>query len=386
MSIIKSLCDLDFYKLTTSQFAYHQFPAAVTRFKFKNRSRNVNLKSLAPEVRKHISALRDLFFTESEIERLRVDGRLSSDYLDALANLRLDPDRDVIISTDDGDLSIEVKGTWWIVTLYEIYVLAIVQECYSETVDVRTPIEANSRLRAKIDMLNDNPGVKVTEFGTRRRDSYAWQKHVIQAMWDLKAIVATSNVHFAQRFGIPCVGTFPHESLMVLQGCKGAPRLIDFQKEFLWRWHREFDGRLGIALSDVVGFDAFLRDFGHGLANAYTGCRHDSGDPFSWCVKLINHYEKLGIDPKTKVAMFSDGLDIPKAIGLYNEFGGRINTSFGIGTDLTNSGLGYTPLQIVMKVVEVDGMAVAKISDSPGKEMCEDIHFVTYLKHVFRVS
>ena len=145
----------------------------------------------------------------------------------------------------------------------------------------------------------------------------------------------------------------------------------------------EYRGDLGIALSDVVGMDAFLRDFDKLFCKAYDGARHDSGDPVEWGEKLIAHYKTMGIDPAAKSAVFSDSLDVPKAAALAQHFQGRIRTSFGIGTHLTND-LGFEPLSIVVKMTSCNSRPVAKLSDSPGKTMCRDEAYLAYLRGVFR--
>ncbi len=182
------------------------------------------------------------------------------------------------------------------------------------------------------------------------------------------------------QFGLRPFGTMAHE---FLQACQALVALPDFQKFAFDTWMQEYRGDLGIALSDVVGMEAFLRDFDKLFCKAYDGARHDSGDPVEWGEKLIAHYRKMGIDPAAKAAVFSDSLDIPKAIQLARHFDGRIRTSFGIGTNLTND-LGFEPLSIVIKMTECSGRPVAKLSDSPGKTMCRDDAYLDYLRRVFQ--
>jgi len=172
---------------------------------------------------------------------------------------------------------------------------------------------------------------------------------------------------------------------MVGQGREDVP-LRNSQSSMLQAWVDEYRGDLGIALSDTVGIDAFLRDFDLYFAKLYDGLRHDSGDPFEWANKVINHYEKLGIDPSGKTLVFSDGLNVVKATEIWNAFRGRVKLSFDIGTNLTNDFDNIEPLQIVMKLTEVNGKPVAKISDSHGKGMCKDEAFLSYLKKVLRPS
>jgi len=162
-------------------------------------------------------------------------------------------------------------------------------------------------------------------------------------------------------------------------------QLVQAQKVALQKWADEYRGELGIALSDIVGFDAFLRDFDRYFALLFDGCRHDSGDPGVWCEKLIEHYKSLRIDPKSKVAVFSDGLTFPVAVQLFTRFCNSIITSFGIGTYLTND-VGVEAMQNVIKMVECEHKPVAKVSDSKGKGMCEDPEFESYLKKVYQIE
>ena len=194
--------------------------------------------------------------------------------------------------------------------------------------------------------------------------------------------VGTSNVRFAMEQGLTPLGTMAHE---YLQACQAVgPRLRDSQSFAFNMWAREYRGDLGIALSDVVGLEAFLRDFDLFFCKLFDGVRHDSGDPFEWGDKLIAHYQKMRIDPRTKTMVFSDSLDVPLAIRLYEYFKGRAQTSFGIGTNLTND-LGYESLQIVIKMTRCNGQPVAKISDAPSKTMDYDPSYVNYLREVFQV-
>jgi nicotinate phosphoribosyltransferase len=179
------------------------------------------------------------------------------------------------------------------------------------------------------------------------------------------------------------LGTMAHEYLQACQAL--GPRLRDSQTFGFETWAREYRGDLGIALSDVYGMDAFLRDFDLYFCKLFDGARHDSGDPFEWGEKLISHYEANRIDPRTKTMIFSDSLTVPLAIELYRRFASRSRMSFGIGTNLTND-LGYQPLQIVLKMVRCNGQPVAKLSDSPDKTMCDDQAYLNYLRQVFQIA
>ena len=198
-----------------------------------------------------------------------------------------------------------------------------------------------------------------------------------------KIVSGTSNVYLAKKLGMTPIGTMAHEFMQAFQALD--VRLRDSQKAALEAWVHEYRGDLGIALTDVVGMDAFLRDFDLYFAKLFDGLRHDSGDPYIWGDKAIAHYKKLKIDPRTKILTFSDGLDLNKAWDLHQYFKGQIRTSFGIGTNLTND-MGITPINIVLKLVECNGQPVAKLSDSPGKTMINNDTYLAYLRQVFEVD
>jgi nicotinate phosphoribosyltransferase len=187
---------------------------------------------------------------------------------------------------------------------------------------------------------------------------------------------------YAARHGLTPLGTMAHEYLQACQAL--GPRLRDSQTFGFETWAREYRGDLGIALSDVYGMDAFLRDFDLYFCKLFDGARHDSGDPFAWGERMIRHYEQNRVDPLSKTLIFSDALTFPLIIELFKRFKDRAKLAFGIGTNLTND-LGYTPLQIVIKMVRCNGQPVAKLSDTPGKDMCDDQHYVQYLRQVFEI-
>jgi nicotinate phosphoribosyltransferase len=193
----------------------------------------------------------------------------------------------------------------------------------------------------------------------------------------------TSNVHLAKKYGLVPIGTMAHEYLQTFQAM--GVQLKDFQKAALEAWVQEYRGDLGVALTDVVGMDAFVADFDLYFAKLFDGLRHDSGDPVAWGEKALAHYERLKINAHTKRLVFSDGLDIPTALALHDHFADRIQTGFGIGTHLTND-MGLPTLNIVMKLVSCNGQPVAKLSDSPGKTICDDATFLAYLRQVFRIA
>lgn len=389
--IIQSLADTDLYKFTMAQVVLHHFPAAIAKFKFKCRT-EWDLAKYVDEINLELDHLCTLRFTEHELKFLGNLSFFKVDFIDYLGMIQLKRDQIKCFVDDDGELQIIAEGPWRDVIWFEVPVLAIVQEVYTrnEYPDLDFT-EGRERLQAKIYQGNEyhkRLRMVISDFGTRRRFSREWHSEVVKT---LKAGLpnemfgGTSNVLLAMENNLTPIGTMAHEYLQAGQGLNDAPKLIHSQTYMLEKWVQEYRGDLGIALSDLVGFTAFLRDFDKYFAKLYDGCRHDSGDPFDWCERLIDHYIDLGIAPSTKTAVFSDGLDFELAFRLAERFRGRINTSFGIGTNLTND-LGVKPLQIVMKMIECDGNPVAKVSDSVGKGMCEDADFERYLKKVYKIK
>ena len=387
--IIRSLLDTDLYKFTMMQVVLHHFPGAHVEYRFKCRNANVDLTPYAQEIREEIRALCSLRFTAAELDYLRGFRFMKSDYVDLLGLFQLD-DRFVEVAPrpdSPTELDISIKGPWLHTILFEVPVLAIVSEIYyRNTVKAPDLDEGRRRLQAKIELANGvtETDFRIADYGTRRRFSRAWHEEVIRTLkGGLKSkFVGTSNVDLAMRENLTPLGTMAHE---YLQACQAVgPRLIDSQHFAFEVWAKEYRGDLGIALSDVAGMDAFLRDFDLYFCKLFDGVRHDSGDPFDWGEKLIAHYRRMRIDPRTKTMVFSDQLNIPLAIRLYQHFKERSTLAFGIGTNLTND-LGYEALQIVIKMTRCNGQPVAKISDEPSKTMDYDPSYVAYLREVFQV-
>src|SRR5690554_1332651 len=316
---------------------------------------------------------------------------MKKDYIEFLRIFKL---RQAFVKVDpSGDqLAITIKGPMLHVMPFEIYLLAIVNELYyRQFASPQTHQEGLRRLHEKIQLVQDHfsapnrpAGFRFSDFGTRRRFSREWQKTVVNTLAkDLPHyMTGTSNVFLAMTEGLLPLGTMAHEYLQAHQALRC--QLVDSQKAALESWVKEYRGDLGIALTDVIGIDAFVRDFDLYFAKLYDGVRHDSGDPFVWAERMISHYESLGIDPRTKQLIFSDGLDIETMITLNEAFGNKARVSFGIGTHLTHD-LGIPAPSIVIKMVECQGQPVAKLSDSPGKTMCQDEGYLSYLRQVFQL-
>lgn len=389
--IITSPLDTDLYKFTMQQCVLHRFPNAIVEYEFKCRTEGIDFKPYVREIEGQIELLCQLTFKDDELEFLKRLRFMKEDYIEHLRLFRFNS-KFVEVSLKGKDLVIKVKGPWYHTILFEVPILAIVNEVYFRNngfYKADTYIEGEKRLVEKMNEIKAFLNVfKFADFGTRRRFSRVWQEYVLETLSNdsiirTKNLTGTSNVYFAKKFNLTPIGTMAHEFLQAAQAL--GPRLIDSQKFALENWVQEYRGDLGIALSDVLGMDAFLKDFDLYFAKLFDGARHDSGDPYEWCKKLIAHYKNFKIDPRTKIAVFSDGLNVPLALNLARTFNDQINTSFGIGTNLTND-LGPKALQIVMKMVRCNGQPVAKVSDSSGKQMCQDDTYLTYLCQVFGIK
>lgn len=388
--IINSLLDTDLYKFTMMQVVLHHFPAAEVEYRFRCRTPGVQLAPYVDEIRAEITHLCALRFTDSELAYLRRMRFIKSDFVDFLALFHLNEQCISVTASRerDGEIEIVITGPWLHTILFEIPVLAIVNEVYFRNTQ-REPDyrEGRERLEGKMALLGASPeyaDCKIADYGTRRRFSKQWHEEVLLT---LKArlgpqLAGSSNVLYAMRHDLTPLGTMAHEYLQACQGL--GPRLRDSQIFGLEMWAKEYRGDLGIALSDVYGMKAFLNDFDMYFCKLFDGARHDSGDPFEWGERLLKHYEDNRCDPRTKIMVFSDALDIPKVLQLYERFRGRCKLAFGVGTNLTND-LGYRPLQVVIKMVRCNGQPVAKLSDSPGKNMCDDKAYLAYLRQVFEI-
>ncbi len=385
--IIQSLLDTDLYKFTMMQVVLHHFPGAQVEYRFRCRTEGVDLRPHLDDIRREIEGLYALRFGDDELAYLRGLRFMKSDFVDFLALFQFNEKYLRIgVGEGAGGIEITIRGPWLHTILYEIPVLAIVSEVYFRRTQPHPDLaEGRRRLKAKIDLVRTvEPELdfKISDFGTRRRFSLAWQEEVLQAFKREvpQYFAGTSNVWFAMRNNLTPLGTMAHEYMQACQAL--GPRLRDSQIFAFDKWAQEYRGDLGIALSDTYGFDAFLRDFDMYFCKLFDGARHDSGDPFDWGEKMIAHYRRNRVDPRSKTLIFSDQLSVPLAIGIARRFHGRARTAFGIGTNLTND-LGYEPINIVIKMTECNGQPVAKVSDSPGKTVSKDAGYLRNLRQVF---
>ena len=388
--IINSLLETDLYKFSMGQAIYHQFPSYKTTWTFRCRNKGVKFtEAMVEEITEQIKAYCELRFTEDELEYLDNIKWLKGSYVDFLRLWR-PRFEDFEITTDaECGLAIETKGTWLNTSLYEIPTLAIVNEVYFRMAyNYKALIEDfKNRLEQKFERVKNNEihlGV-FSEFGLRRRLSGEAQEMAVCKLATLKnyncesTFIGTSNVYLAKKYNLVPVGTMAHEWIMCVgQGDhKHNPAYSNYYA--LNAWVKEYGVLNGTALTDAITTDCFLRDFDLTFSTLFSGVRHDSGDPYIWGDKMIKHYEKMGIDPKTKTLLFSDSLDFDRANAIYEYFKGKAKVAFGIGTFIANDT--FAPaLNIVMKTTACNGMDVAKISDVAGKGMCKNPDYVDYLQ------
>jgi nicotinate phosphoribosyltransferase len=389
-AVVRSLLETDLYKFTMWQAMLHSHPGAQTEYSFALRNEPAfPLTELLPELERELDHLCQLSFKDDELEYLRRLRFIKSDFVDFLTVFRFQR-KFLHVSAEDGHLRIRAVGPQVHVMGFEIFILYIINELYFRRFPQTEALEeGRRRLARKIELLREfsrqvpeRHSFSFFDFGTRRRFSGEWHDEVLATLAREVPMYfkGTSNTYLAKKHGLVPIGTMAHEYLQSYQSF--GVRLRDFQKAALEGWVQEFRGDLGTALTDVVGMDAFLLDFDLYFAKLFDGLRHDSGDPIVWGEKALAHYAKLRIDASTKRLVFSDGLDIPTAFRLYRHFAGRVQTGFGIGTNLTND-TGIPALNIVMKLTSCNGQPVAKLSDSPGKTMCTDQTFLAYLRQVF---
>lgn len=393
--VIRSLLDTDLYKFTMWQPFLHFFPSNQATYRFVCRNHpEYPLSELRDDVEAQLDHLCSLTFPEDELAFLASKRYIKSHFIDYLRIFHFQR-RYISIEARGEQLEIIASGPQIHVMGFEVFVLSIVNELYFRRFASEQVIaEGRRRLQAKIEHLRSFEAGKLPkkatlkhpfeffDFGTRRRFSRDWHEEVIGTLArELPQFFkGTSNVHFSRKFDIATIGTMAHEYLQTFQAV--GVQLKNFQKAALEHWVQEYRGDLGIALTDVISMDAFLRDFDLYFAKLFEGQRHDSGDPVVWGEKALEHYRKLRIDAHTKRLVFSDGLEIETALELYAHFADRVQCGFGIGTSLSND-MGLQTLNIVMKLVECNGQPVAKLSDAPGKTMCTDETFLAYMRQVF---
>lgn len=365
------------------QVIFHKHTDLCGEYYFKCRNQGIVFtEEMVEEINAQIDHLCKLRFKKDELEYLRSIRFLKNDYVEFLRLWHPLRDYVTVSRSEEGELSIVVNGPLFSAMQFEIYLLEIVNEVYFRMAYDYESLRksAEEKLSRKIKDFNDGKySFKFAEFGCRRRLSREWQDVVVQRFCnETKNCVGTSNVYLAMKHGVTPIGTYAHEFVQMYQGIDSIP--LAYTNHYAMKdWYDEYQGDNGTALTDTITTDLFLLDFNRAMVNNYTGVRHDSGDPFEWGEKIIAHYKKYGVDPKTKLLLFSDSLDFDRAQALYDHFKDKAKVSFGIGTFCSND-TGVDPLNIVIKLQYVNGRPVAKLSDVHGKEMCRDKDYLTYLR------
>ena len=380
--IVESLLDTDLYKFNMDQVIFHKHTDLEGEYYFKCRNKNV---VFTPEMLEEIDAQIDhlcrLRFRKNELDYLRSIRFIKNDYVEFLRLWH--PIREYVETglNEDGELSVVVRGPLFSAMQYEIYLLEIVNEVYFRMkYDYDALLaSAKERLDRKIaDFQSGKYTFKFAEFGCRRRLSRDWEDEVVRRLaTETDCCVGTSNVYLAMKYNLSPIGTYAHEFVQMYQGIDSIP-LAFTNHHAMQDWYNEYKGDNGTALTDTITTDLFLLDFDRSMVNNYTGVRHDSGDPYEWGEKMIRHYQKYDVDPRTKLLLFSDSLDFDRAQALHDYFKDKTKVSFGIGTFCSND-TEEDALNIVIKLQYVNGRPVAKLSDTPGKAMCRDEEYLQYL-------
>ena len=386
--IINSLLETDMYKFSMGQTIFHQFTSYKTTWTFKCRNKDVHFTDeMVEEIKEQVQAFCQLRFTEEELEYLDNITWIKGTYVDFLRLWQPRYEEFTITTDAPCGLAIDAAGTWLNTSMYEIPVLAIVNEVYFRMAydyDVLLK-QFKRRLDEKVRLLEEDTYrlSDFSEFGLRRRLSAEAQEMAVKAIAEVELpadshFIGTSNVYLAKKFNLKPVGTMAHEWIM----CTGQGNHKHNPAYSNWyaldAWVKEYGILNGIALTDTITTDCFLRDFQLTYATLFSGVRHDSGDPYEWGDKMIAHYNSLEINPRTKTLLFSDSLDFERATALYDYFKDKAKVAFGIGTFISND-TDEEALNIVMKTTKCNGMDVAKISDVAGKGMCKNPDYVDYL-------
>ena len=381
--IVVSLLDTDLYKFNMDQVIFHKHTDLCGQYYFKCRNEGVVFtQEMVKEINEQIDHLCTLRFNRQELDYLRSIRFIKDDYVEFLRLWHPIRDYVSVSLSDNGELSVIVEGPLFSAMQFEIYLLEIINEVYfrSRYDYQKLRRSAEEKLDGKIKAMNDGTYTfKFAEFGCRRRLSREWEDEAVRRLvTQTKNCIGTSNVFLAMKYNVTPIGTYAHEFVQMYQGIDSIP--LAFTNYYAMKdWYNEYDGDNGTALTDTVTTDLFLLDFNRSMVNNYTGVRHDSGDPYAWGEKIIQHYKKYGVDPKTKLLLFSDSLDFDRAQELYDYFKDRTKVSFGIGTFISNDTCEQA-LNIVIKLQYVNGRPVAKLSDVPGKSMCRDENYLEYLK------
>ncbi|MBZ0122965.1 MAG: nicotinate phosphoribosyltransferase, partial [Roseovarius sp.] len=384
--IVRSLIDTDFYKLLMCQSVFRNKPDTQVVFQLINRNPAIRLAELVDEgeLREQLDHIRSLSLTRGESTWMRGNtfyGKrqmFTPEFMDWFEGLRLPP---YTLETRDGQYELTFEGSWPEAMLWEIPALAVLMELRGRAVlhDMRRfelqvlYARAMTKLWEKVERLRGLEALRIADFGTRRRHSFLWQDWCVRAMYEGLGdkFIGTSNCLIAKERDLEAIGTNAHEMPMIYAALADSDEeLFQAPYKVLADWHEEHSGNLRIILPDTYGTRGFLENAPDWLAG-WTGIRIDSGDPVAGAETAIAWWKSRGEDPRQKLVIFSDGLDVEKIVELQTRFAGRCRPSFGWGTLLTNDFRGLTeddrlaPFSLVCKAVAAEGRPTVKLSDNP---------------------
>ncbi len=369
MNIIQTMTDDDLYKFTMGQGVFLRYPKVSAEYRFINRGKQRFTGRFLAAFKQELAAMANIRISDQEVRFLKDTGYFLESYLDFLKSYRYNPAEVDANLSGDGNLAIRIRGPWVRTIYWEVKLLAIISELYFRLIDnnwtmAGQPQKAETKLKA----LRDNR-VSFIDFGTRRRRSLGTQDLIVDTFsrcTERESFLGTSNVYLAMRHGLKAVGSTAHEWF---QGISALENLYHANGEALRLW-ADIYGRTDIpliALTDTFTTSAFLRDFTSELAEKYAGVRHDSGSPFTFIDRIVQHYHELSVSPAGKVVVFSDGLNVDRAVQIKSYAADMIKPVFGIGTHFSNDFERSPALNMVIKLFAVNDTPVVKLSDVPEK-------------------
>lgn len=383
--IINSILDTDIYKFSMQYFVIQHYSDVDCEYEFKNRDLSMKFtEESVAEIRRQINLMQYLKLTNDEYDYLKTIQYLPISYRQYLAAYRFNPNQVKINLTKDNELKIHIVGKWRDSILWEVPLMSIISEVYFTIIDTDWSINKQSEIineKAKKLCIN---GCMFADFGTRRRRSFDTQEIVVRESCKYSNFVGTSNPYLAMKYGLTACGTCAHEAI---SGVAALDSLNHPNRVFMQKWSELFNGSLGIMLPDTFGLKTFLKDFDLKNAKLWDGLRHDSGDPYEFIDKVIEHYKKLKIDPLSKTIVFSNALNVDTAIDIKEYCDNKIKCSFGIGTHLTSDfnkiidGTKSKPMNMVIKLVKVNNCDCVKLSDDIGKAI-GDPKMIEIMKYI----
>ena len=390
--IIKSILDSDLYKYSMQNFVIQHYPEVDVNYTFNNRDKSMIFSIEAvEEIKNQVELMSNLKLTNEEYDWMKDNLYfLPTAYRQYLASYKFNPSQVHISLSSIGQLEIFIKGKWRDTILWEVPLMAIISEVYFKMMDLNWSMYEQSNIAINKAKALTDAGCLFADFGSRRRRNFETQDIVVRTMKDFKGFVGTSNPFLAMKYSVKAIGTCAHEAI----GAVAALESLNHpNKIFMERWIETYNGSLGIMLPDTYGLTSFLKDFSLEKSKLWDGVRHDSGDPYIFTDRIIEHYKKMCIDPTTKTIVFSDGLDTDTTIALNSYCKGKIRCSFGIGTHFSSDFNKISDpltkskaMNMVIKLTMVNNIPVVKLSDSPGKaignkkmiEIMMYIHFDNY--------